>query len=359
MSLAIAPFCSSNPSLKPPHFALNLFPQSHLSGRDRKHVVPFRSFSTRRQSFVPDCTPNSGRFSARSLGFSMGRKRGFRASAENREGESKIAIDEAEEAARGESTMPERFRPLTKEAPNPPVRWPWFVALAFLLYSWRTVLWELSNWKKVVASAVRFVGYLLKLALALVFHFIGDPITSLIRGIETTIYTIRAFYSSVVAYTPVPELTLIIILVSSILAIAEASVPNSVDSQPYLLTVAGIIGFAAVRSLVSELFFWMLLLGLFGFARFVKKRDYVSSILPIASVLVAVGEPWVRIVVMGSYVALAITHHFKRQFEDKDGGEKGVTGRKVPMPLLWAALAIGVHVAAKWAGRRHLTWMIV
>lgn len=36
-------------------------------------------------------------------------------------------VDEAEEESRGESTMPERFRYLTKEAPDPPVRWPWFV----------------------------------------------------------------------------------------------------------------------------------------------------------------------------------------------------------------------------------------
>jgi len=36
-------------------------------------------------------------------------------------------LDEAEKEARGNSTMPERFRYLTKEVPSPPVRWPWFV----------------------------------------------------------------------------------------------------------------------------------------------------------------------------------------------------------------------------------------
>lgn len=36
-------------------------------------------------------------------------------------------VDEAEKEARGESTLPERFRYLTKEAPDPPVRWPLFV----------------------------------------------------------------------------------------------------------------------------------------------------------------------------------------------------------------------------------------
>ena len=36
-------------------------------------------------------------------------------------------VDEAEKEARGESTLPERFRYLTKEAPDPPLRWPFFV----------------------------------------------------------------------------------------------------------------------------------------------------------------------------------------------------------------------------------------
>lgn len=35
--------------------------------------------------------------------------------------------EEAENLARGESTMPERFRHLTKQAPGRPLRWPWFV----------------------------------------------------------------------------------------------------------------------------------------------------------------------------------------------------------------------------------------
>ncbi|CAK9177887.1 unnamed protein product [Ilex paraguariensis] len=151
---------------------------------------------------------------------------------------------------------------------------------------------------------------------------------------------------------------MIIMLASAVLAIAEATVPDSVNGQPYLLTLAGVIGFAAVRGYISELFFWMLLLGLFGFARFIKKRDYVSSALPVAAVLAAVGEPWVRFVVIASYLALAITHHSKKPSEGKEV-EATATSRPVPIPLLCAALAIGVRVAAKWAGYRHLTWMIV
>lgn len=220
-------------------------------------------------------------------------------------------------------------------------------------------MWELSNWKNAALAVVSFVGYLLKLTLALIFHFIGDPITSLIRCIETALYTIRAFYSSIVTYAPVSELTGIIILASAVLAIAEATVPDSVNSQPYLLTVSGLIGFAAVKDFISEPFFWTLLVGLFAFARLVRKRDYVSSALPVAAVLAAVGQTWVRVLVMASFTALAISHHSRKLSDGKEEDEVAATSRRLPVPLLCASLAIGIRLAAQWAGYRHLTWMIV
>lgn len=232
-------------------------------------------------------------------------------------------------------------------------------ALAFILYAWRAVLLELSNWRKALLGIVSFVGYLSKLGLALVFHFIGDPITSLIRCIETAIYAIRAFYSGIVAYAPVPELSTVILLASAVLAIAEATVPNSVNSQPHLLTLAGLIGYAAVSGYISEPFFWTLLLLLYGFSRLVKKRDDVSSALPVAAVLAAVGEPWIRVLVMASYLALAISHHSKELLEGTEEAKVITANRRLPVPLLGAALTIGIHLAAKWAGYRHLTWKIV
>lgn len=232
-----------------------------------------------------------------------------------------------------------------------------FPVLAFMLYAWRTVLWEVSNWRKAVGVVGELLGYISKLLLAFVFHFIGDPVTSIIRLVETSFYSIRSFYSGIVAYAPIPELTLIIMLTSAVLAVAETASPDSVNSQPFLLTLACLIGFAAVRNYISELFFWTLLVGLFGFARFVKKRDYVSSALPLVVVSAAVGEPWVRIIVMGSYLALAVFHHDRNSVDAKENATGAI--EKVPIPLLLAALAIGIRVAAKWAGYRHLTWMIV
>ena len=234
-------------------------------------------------------------------------------------------------------------------------------ALPFLLYAWRAVLFELGNWRKIVVNLVGFVVSLLKGALALILYVIGDPITSVIRGIETAFYTIRSFHSSIVAYAPVSELTTIIILASTVLAISEASAPDSVRSQPYLLTLSGLAGYAAVRGYISEPFFWTILLCVYGYSSFVKKRNDVSSALPAAAVFAAIGEPWVRILAMGSFLALAITHHWKNlsQGKKEDEDEKGVYRWDIPLPLLGVALAIGIHCAAKWAGYRHLTWMIV
>ncbi|KAJ8763763.1 hypothetical protein K2173_003545 [Erythroxylum novogranatense] len=287
------------------------------------------------------------------------RQPGFYVNADNGEGKNQGGVDDVQVVAPGESTMPERFRYLTKEAPDPPLRWPWFLALGFLIYAWRAVLFELGNWKRAVLSIVSFAGYLLKLLLAIVFHFIGDPITSLVRFIEYSIYSIRALYSSIVSHAPVAELTTVIMLSSAVLALAEAAVPSSVTCQKHLLTLSGLIGYAAVKGYISEPIFWTLLVGLYGFSKLVKKRDDVTSGLPVAAVLAAVGEPWVRALVIISYLALAIYQNSRKSSEGKE--EIGVreTGVGVPVPLLLAAMAIGIRLAAKWAGYRHLTWMIV
>ncbi|KAG1366573.1 putative Xaa-Pro aminopeptidase P [Cocos nucifera] len=254
--------------------------------------------------------------------------------------------------------MPERFRSVTKEAPDRPVRWPWVVALVFLVYAWRTVLWELTNWKKSMVAIIGFFGYLFKLILAFVFHFIGEPITVIIRCIEFALYSARYIYSSIVAFAPVPELTRIIFFTSTIVAIAEATVPDSVNSQQHLLTLAGIIGFGAVNGFVPELLFWLLLSGMFCYSHFIKKRDGVSAALPPTAVLAAVGEPWVRGLAIASYLSLAIVQYSKLS-EESARTDTPVIGRRLPLPLLLAALSIGIHLAAKWVRCRHLTWMIV
>lgn len=259
---------------------------------------------------------------------------------------------------REESTMPPRFRHLLKEVPEPPLRWPWLVAAGFLVYAWRAVLFELRNWKLASQAIVGFTGKLLKLVLALILELIGSPITSVIYGLETGWYSVRAFYSGMIAYTPVPEFTTIIVLSCAVLAIAEATVPDSVSSQPWALTIAGATAYAAVISRISELFFWTVLVSLYGYQRLARKRDHVSSALPVAAVLAAVGDTWVRVLAIFAYSALAVFQHSIRSPEEKERAA-AVTERKPPLPLLLVGLAIGTRLAANWAGYRHLTWMIV
>lgn len=337
--------------------ALKLRSHSIPFRRTTSHPIQCRNFST---PLLPKRKLGFSLFGRKSLGFVVKSKS---SDGEGEEVKSCSSKDEAKIQAPDESTMPERFRYLTKEVPEPPVRWPYFIALVFLVYAWRTVLWELHNWKAAATSILNFLGYLSKLVLALVFHFIGDPLTSTIRAIETTFYTLRAFYSQVVAYTPIPELSTVIMLTSAILAIGEVASPNSVDNQWHLLTVSGLIGYLAVKGMIGGLLFWTLLFGLFSFSRFIQKRDYVSSVLPVAAVLAGVGEPWVRVVVLGCFSALGVVQYSKNQPEEDESESEGVTTkageRRVPVPLLLAALAIGIRVAARWAGYRHLTWMVV
>ncbi|XP_047321566.1 uncharacterized protein LOC124925573 [Impatiens glandulifera] len=358
MSFTIASLSSPNPSL---NRCKQFASRTHLNNQPRFIAFPLCAYSIPRQSINTNAAAAADGFPREFSGCTstlLFRRRlggGFCAVAGNGETENTTAFDKVEEERRRGSTMPERFRYLTKEAPDRPVRWPWLIALVFLLYAWRATIWELHNWKQALASIAGFFIALLKLALAIVLELIGDPIISLIRGVETSLYAIRAFYSGMLAYTPVGELTKCIILASAVLAIGEAVVPDSVNRQPYLITAAGLFGYAAVRSYISEPFFWTLLFGLFGYARIVKKRDLVSSLLPGAAVMAAVGQPWVRVVVIASYAALAVIQHSRNPSKEEEEVEGG---RKVPVPLLCAAMAIGIRVAAKWAGYRHLRWMV-
>ncbi|KAK9924679.1 hypothetical protein M0R45_033033 [Rubus argutus] len=323
---------------------------SPLSARLHNQTIPFRS-STKIQPLNTKQIHNFPGFSGKAIGYLFERKLRVHVSAKN------DGVDEAEEESRGESTMPERFRHLTKEAPDPPVRWPWFVALAFLIYAWRAVLFELSNWRKGALAVVQFVGFLLKLCLALIFHFIGDPITSVIRFIETTIYAVRSYYSGIVALRSNSRVDYTYHAGISCSCYCRSCGSKLCKLSTFSAHICWCGSYAAVSNYISEPFFWTILVGLYGYSRFVKKRDDVTSALPSAAVLAAVGEPWIRVLVIPLYLALAIFNHSKKLPERTE--ETIVTNRKLPLPLLGAALAIGIRLAAKWVGYRHLTWKIV
>lgn len=99
--------------------------------RNHSNALASRSSPTRIQLFQPQIqyTHSLVGFAEKNLGVLQRRKLGFCASAENGDEKNNSGgVEEAEEA-RGQSTMPERFRHLTKEAPDPPLRWPWYIGI--------------------------------------------------------------------------------------------------------------------------------------------------------------------------------------------------------------------------------------
>jgi hypothetical protein len=340
--MSISTLTSFAPSLKPNPRLLH------------SNFSPRSSSNTLKPLIVKQRRTFSG-LDAKKFGLSFGTTSGLCLKAKNEEVEKVSVVDEGEEAVRNESTLPERFRPYYKNVPEKPVTWPYFLALPFIFYAWRTVVWELGNWRNIIMIIPNFFLDLFKVILAGVLMIIGNPITISIRAIETLFYTVRALYSYIINYTPVPELSVIIMLTSATLAIAEVAKPGSVNRQQNQLTLAGLAGFLAVRSVISEPLFYTVLLGLSGYNHFVKKDDYLSSFLPVVSVLVAVGEPWFRFLVMSAYLGAAIVHHSKTGLTGKD--ENGYEEVRVPVPLMCAAFAVGLRLAAKWVGYRHLIWM--
>ncbi|CAN1161051.1 hypothetical protein LINPERHAP2_LOCUS23702, partial [Linum perenne] len=349
-------------------------PFTRLPLQRRSNSISFLRFPAKPQPSAARIT--LGLFGFRKLEFS---------SVKAQKGDEEVNDEDDSPPAGGGSSLPDRFRFITKEAPDPPLKWPWFVALGVILYTWRSVLYEVVRWTKfpvwavssilsgilsvirsvilsVILAPLASVLKIVKFTISPFLLFILHPLALLLRFLDAGFYTIQSLYFSILHYTSVSEFTLMIILSSTVLSIGEAAVPNSVNSQRYLLTLAGLIGFSAVANYISEPLFWTLLFGMYSFSRWVMKRDHVTSALPAAAVFAAIGEPWVRVLVMGSYSGLAVYHHSKNQSrdgeEEEEDGQVGMVGNQVPVPLLCAALAIGIKVAAKWAGYRHLRWML-
>lgn len=221
------------------------------------------------------------------------------------------------------------------------------------------MLWELSNWRSAAAAILGSAGYLAKLLFGLLYRLIGPPITAILWCVDFALNVTRTAYSSVVAATPVAELLWIIALTSAVMAAAEAASPGSINGQRHLLTAAGVLGYAAVGGTITGLLFWPLLIGAFCFSRFVQKKDAVVAALPPAALLVAVGAPWLRAVALAGFLGLAVLQN-SRSPAEAELPEGGGGGRAAPpVPLQLAAVAIGVHLAARWLRYRHLTWMIV
>ncbi|KAJ3698605.1 hypothetical protein LUZ61_002310 [Rhynchospora tenuis] len=244
----------------------------------------------------------------------------------------------------GDSSIPEQFKHLAKEAPNPPNKWLLFSGFALLLYTWRAVLWELSKYGSVLLSLA---------------NIILEPIKQLLRIpmlLLSAIYTFFVYtFQTICFYTPVPELTRVIFFSSIVLSIGGAVSSDSIDRQKHLLSLAGIVSFLTVCGFVPEVLFWVFLSGLFSYSFFVRKSNVALAGLTPATALAAIGEPWLRGFVIILYLVVAIGQYSKYTEVER----AKVRGKmvKTPLPLQVAALSIGISVAAAWARNRHLLWM--
>lgn len=105
---------------------------------------PSCSLTTRAKSFnrIQISHSSYGPFKKPFNGFPV-KFSGFKVKAENESG----FVEKEEMEARGESTMPERFRYLTKEAPDKPVRWPLLIGMlnfvSFFLILYAFFYWHL------------------------------------------------------------------------------------------------------------------------------------------------------------------------------------------------------------------------
>lgn len=125
-SLSTAALLPKCPCLHPKFPSDNL-----LCLRNPSSTLAFRFSPTRIEVSRPRIQYKHNLFglTGNNLGFLGRRKLGFYANAVNGEERSDSSGVEGAEEARGESTMPERFRHLTKEAPDPPLRWPWYIGM--------------------------------------------------------------------------------------------------------------------------------------------------------------------------------------------------------------------------------------
>lgn len=107
-----------------------------LTARFRSPFVTFSSRPTKLRSLNPVPTRNFHGFSGKIPELLLLRRKvRVCAAAKDDSGGGDGIDDEAEKEARGESTLPVRFRYLAKEAPDPPLRWPWFVGTLFSFLS--------------------------------------------------------------------------------------------------------------------------------------------------------------------------------------------------------------------------------
>lgn len=272
--------------------------------------------------------------------------------------------DNEERRRREESSnLPPQLREYCKEVPEPFNPLPWLAGFAFLYITREVVKVELLRWVKFALvglnALVHFVLWfpgvstLLESA-AMVLAMVLAAVTT---GTAWSFLLVKEVYAFIIDMTPVRAIVKSIILAFAVLGIGEATKMNAVSSQPYTLSMAALFGLGAVLGFFPSSVFVVLLFSLALFSSLVMKRDRVSALMPVAAVLAAVAEPWVRSVALAFFLALAVYENWKSPEKEEIPLGNSVRSSGQPMILFVLSLMAGMSAAAQWLYFRHLIWL--
>ncbi|GLJ31494.1 hypothetical protein SUGI_0632000 [Cryptomeria japonica] len=219
--------------------------------------------------------------------------------------------EEEEETNQGGIDFSRPFKAM--EAPPKPIDYRlWIAGFAIFFFLFRDIIVrELVYWLK---FAVLGLDFLINKVIMVLYTLLKPlvPLAAVVTtGTAWATVIVKEAYAFIFNMTSVQAFTEAIVLSSAVLGIGEATKANAVSSQPYTIGLAGCLGLGAVLGFFPSSIFVALLLALVSFSLMVKKKDMVSSVMPVAAVLAAVAEPWVRAFAMASFLALAIHQNWK------------------------------------------------
>lgn len=265
--------------------------------------------------------------------------------------------DNEERRRREESSnLPPQLREYSKEVPEPFNPLPWLAGFAFLYITRDVVKVELLHWVKFALvglnALVHFVLWFPNL-----LESAAMVLAAVTTGTAWSFLLVKEVYAFIIDMTPVRAIVKSIILAFAVLGIGEATKMNAVSSQPKTLSMAALFGLGAVLGFFPSSVFVVLLFSLVLFSSLVMKRDRVSALMPVAAVLAAVAEPWVRSVALAFFLALAVYENWKSPEKEEIPLGNSVRSSGQPMILFVLSLMAGMSAAAQWLYFRHLIWL--
>lgn len=267
--------------------------------------------------------------------------------------------DDKERQRLESSSLPPQLREYCKEVPEPFNPLPWLAGFAFLCITREVVMFELLRWLKVALvglnALVRFVLWFPGVSTLL--ESAALVLAAVTTGTAWSFLLVKEVYAFIIEMTPVRAIVKSIILAFAVLGIGEATKMNAVSSQPYTLSMAALFGLGAVLGFFPSSVFVVLLFSLVLFSSLVMKRDIVSALMPVAAVLAAVAEPWVRNVALAFFLALAVYENWKSPEKEEIPLGNSVRSSGQPMILFVLSLMAGMSAAAQWLYFRHLIWL--